>query len=499
MRAFSSIITFGRFSRVLVLPAAGLFIAVAVVAIALLATGPASGQAQPAVCTDLEIDQDGDYTPGSSADLTLTFTPDGCSPGSLNREFTIFLHEDIGFPSEFDKDDVVIIAGGRFVPDWVSPSEGRGEPHEIQLPGCQSWRRGSGDPGVCDEADYPVVIELRNFKLPDQPDTVDEPYEITVGWNDGQTLTDNVRVDATLEIDGDNEIGYGETVTLLGAGFEGITSVEIYVLADGGSQACDIANSSNWSGWTRVGSAQVGSDYRFSSEFEVTSTQFRSAVRHQICAVDGAGNTNGTSISILITAGLEIVGSSEVSPGDQVTLKFIGGSGGRVDSVSVAGRQLQREMWSHSGDNLRITLPTNASGTVVITVYIGTNPVSAKVTIGDAELTVSGIPSRGASLGVQFLVRSNNLPGTEVCQVTLDGIRLAFLDEGNDRVRSSGDCPEIQRGGRFLAPVALLNENGSINSDLINKLLDSEERRSWKSPATPACMPPQISRWPRPS
>ena len=96
----------------------------------------------------------------------------------------------------------------------------------------------------------------------------------------------------------------------------------------------------------------------------------------------------------MITAGLEIVGSSEVShPGDQVTLKFIGGSGGQRNRR--AGRRTAGACWSHAGDNLIVTLPTNVSGTVVITVYIGTNPVSAKVTIGDADLTVSGIPSRG--------------------------------------------------------------------------------------------------------
>ena len=129
--------------------------------------------------------------------------------------------------------------------------------------------------------------------------------------------------------------------------------------------------------------------------------------------------------------------------------------------------------YSLAGDNIIVTLPTNVSGTVVITVYIGTNPVSAKVTIGDADLTVSGVPSRGVALGQQFLVRSNNLPGDEVCQVTLGGIPLAFLDEGNDRVRSSGDCPEIQSGGRFLGTVAVLNDDGNIRSDLITKLLDS--------------------------
>ena len=220
--------------------------------------------------------------------LTFRFTPDGCSPGPLNQEFTIFLHEDIGFPSEFDKDDIRIIAGGRFVPEWVDDSVGSGEPHEITLPGCQSWRRGSGDPGVCDDANFPVVIGLENFKLPEQRATADDPYEVAIEWN-GVRLTDSVAVDAALEIAGDTEVGYGETVEVRGFGFTENVSVDLYtrLISGSGTEACTGATGS---GWTEIGDGTiVGSDYRFTSSVEISSNQFRSAGRYQICAVDGAG------------------------------------------------------------------------------------------------------------------------------------------------------------------------------------------------------------------
>ena len=450
MRAFSSIITFGRFSRALAWSAAGLMFLAVATGVTLLAIDPGLVQAQAPDCTAMELDQDGDYTPGSSVDLTFKFTPDGCSPGELNQEFIIFLHEDIGFPSGFDEDDVVILAGGRFVPDWVSDAVGRGEPHEIELPGCQSWRRGSGDPGVCDEAAYPVVIELRNFKLPEQPDTDDDPYEVSIEWDGGQTLTDNIRVDATLEIDDDNEVGYGETVEIEGLGFTDGLSVDLYARDAANPEGCGNAGGS---GWTSIGMASVGSDHRFESDVEIATNYFRNAGAYEVCAVDGAGVRSVEALRIIITGGLEVVGNSEVAPGDEVTLKFIGGGSSDVSAVRVAGREATS---TRAGDNLIVTLPTNAHGTVAITVYLRNgNTLSAKVTIGDAELTVHGVPSRGLGLGAQFLVRSNNLPGTQVCQVSLGGIPLAFLDDDQDGIRSSGDCPEIERGGRFFAPVAL--------------------------------------------
>lgn len=459
---------FLRSPRAFVWPTAGLLLAAAVaaVAIALLAGNAGAVQAQQGC--DLVLDQDDDYTPGSTFDLTFKFTPEDCKPGEFTSEFTIFLHEDITIPSGFDKQDVIIIAGGRFSPDWVDPNRGSGEPHEIELPGCQSWRRGSGDPGVCDNTSPPVVIELNNLQLPDQPDNDDDPYIATIQWDGGSPLTERVRVDATVDIDGDDEAGYGETIKLRGAGFEENVTVEIYAMPNTGSVSCREANAGGWSGWTQVGTAEVGSNYRFTAEIDISSTQFRSAVRHQICAVDGAGNTNGTSISLVITAGLELIGSSEVSPGDRVTFKLVGGGALASNPVRVQGRQ--HDQWSRSGDNLIVTLPPSASGRVTVGVTLASGKfVSTIITIRDADLSVR--PDSGLGLGEQFLVSSNNLAGNQVCQVSLDGVPLAFLDEGQDSVE---DCRDVARGGRFVAPVAMIGKNGRINSDLITKLLESD-------------------------
>lgn len=451
-------------------PAAGLLlaVAVAVVAMALLVTNPGMALAQSSDACDLDdaVTGGSETTPGASIDFTFRFT-DGCA--APVDEIVIVLHEDITVPSDFDEDDVVIFAGGRYTPLFADPGES-GDDTEIVLPQCVSWRQQGSDDVSPDCTSVSLnAIRLEGLVLPDTPPEDDEPYYVTIEWGDGNPLVSKVGVNATLELDGDNEVGYGETIEIEGLGFSADLSVFLYAKPSSSSEDCSAASGS---GWTEIGSTTVDPDHRFAVDVEITSNRFRSSGRYQICAIDGDGIPSNKSLPIEVTGGVEVVGRDEVSPGAEVTLRFIGGGSTNVTAVRVAGRQAN---YSLAGNNIIVTLPTNVSGTVVISVYIGSNdPISAKVTIGDADLTVSGVSSRGVGLGGQFLVRSNDLPGDEVCQVTLGGIPLAFLDDGNDRVRSSGDCPEIQRGGRFLGTVAVLNDDGSIRSDLINKLLDSD-------------------------
>ena len=314
-----------------------------------------------------------------------------------------------------------------------------------------------------------MSIQLENFKLPGQRATEDDGYEVTIVWGDTR-VTGKVAVDATLEIVGDGEVGYGETVEFRGFGFTDGVSVDLYAksISGSGTEPC---SSATGSGWTEIGDGTtVGTDHRFTSQVEISSNQFRSAGRYQVCAVDGAGVESVVNPLITVTAGLEFVGSSEVSPGDRVTLKIVGGgSGVQVDEVRVAGRLLPSGQWSLSGDSILVTIPPTASGTVTIGATLDGKFVSANITVKDADLSVR--PDSGLGLGEPFLLSSNNLAGTEVCQVSLDGVPLALLADGQD---STTGCSEIARGGRFVAPAAMLNSNGDISSDLIIKLLESD-------------------------
>ena len=190
--------------------------------------------------------------------------PSGCHPdgdGGLRDEITITLHQDIGVPSGFGQDDIRFTAPQRFNLDWADISRGDDddEPHEIVLPGCSGWRAGSSDRDVCGEAGPPVSIRLRGLRLPGKPDP-DDGYTVTVRWGeDGKTFRATVGVDATLEVSGDDEVGYGEKARFRGFGFSDGLTVNLYALFSTSSVSCG----SRTGDWREIGSAAVGADYGF--------------------------------------------------------------------------------------------------------------------------------------------------------------------------------------------------------------------------------------------
>ena len=457
-------------------------VAVAALALALAVLGASSGPAGAAAmsqtatstpCNALDLDQSGDTTPGETFNLTMRFLPAGCSPdgnGGLSDEITITLHQDIGVPAGFDKENIRLGAPQRFSLEWADISRGGDddEPHEIELPGCSGWRAGSSDRNVCDEAGPRVSIQLRGLRLPSKPDP--DGYEATVRWGeDGEIFRDTVGVDATLEVAGDEEVGYGEKARFQGFGFSDGLTVNLYALPSTSSVSC-VSRTGNW---REIGSAAVGADYSFTIDAEVTTASFPRAGKYQICAADGAGVSNANNVDIEVSAGLELEGGDrEARPGGRVTLRLTGGGGLRVENVFVAGRRLPTSGWSHAGSTLTVTLPPGVSGTVSVRAELDSGrSVSANVTIGDAELRVSGVSAAGAGLGQSVFVSAEDLSGNEVRRVSLGGVRLAFLD--GDRIYESGQYPQVNRG-RFNAGVVIANESGNITADLISKFLASD-------------------------
>lgn len=139
MRGFKRVFIYGGPRRALACAAAGLLLAVAGLALAALMATSDSVMAQQG-CQP-EISQD-DTVPGEDFDLTFDF---GSNCSAPDQEITILLHEDIGVPSDFDEDDVLIFAGGRYYPAFVDLGE-VDDDTEIVLPQCSGWRlRGDED------------------------------------------------------------------------------------------------------------------------------------------------------------------------------------------------------------------------------------------------------------------------------------------------------------------------------------------------------------------
>ena len=454
---------------------AGLVLAVTALVAAAVSENHAAasivGQSQPAECAVLVLDQDDDYTPGARVDLELTFTDaDGdrnCLPGLPTDEITIELPEELNLPDRYDQDHIVLRAGSRYQPNWMDVYHGDGEPHQIQLPGCVEWEF-YGARADCDEVNLAAFhIRLNGLRLPPDPPPDDETYTVSVKWDSGKKLTFSLRVDPTLVIDDhddDETVNYGETVAFTGIGFTRGVTAKLFANQQGGSGDC---SASDVSDWREIASATVGSDYRFTADVPIDTSNFRRAGKYQLCVRDGAARKLARSISVTVAAGLIISGSGSVSPGEEIRLRIVGGNPG-IRTVYVGGRPAQ---WRIASDSLYVTLPPSQSGTVTISAVFGEDrSISTNITISNAELDFT-VLGNGVGLGQTLLVSARQLAGSEVCRARLDGVDVALLDDSRDRA----DCVPIHGGGSFNASILLADPNGNISGELIDKMISLED------------------------
>ena len=428
-------------------------------------------------CTDEVVKaKQSKSVPGSSFDLTFEF-PGNCQPEGYREAFiTIVLDEAIGVPAGFDRGDVIIFAPGRYYSSFVIAGTTESDDHEIEVAGCGQWRYSLSDNNNvrCSESENLRGIQLRGLTLPNRP-AVDpnEGYPVAIQWGNNRAFTGKIGVDATLKVNGDKLVGFGESIKFEGSGFSDGVTVNLYAQPGTSSVACTNAGGA---GWTNIGSTNVGSDYRFVSEVDIFTNVFRSAGKYLVCAVDGAGVHSGTTLIIEIEVGLEVVGagsSIEFQPGQQITLSIEGGGSNLgIESILVAGQSLGPGEYQRAGNNIFITIPTGRAGTFTVAVtFTGGQTATVNITIAAFDLLVQGVGAAGISMGQTAVASASNLPGNQVCNVTLAGIRLAFLD--GDRIDSDG-CVPLLSGGRLVGNFVMADQNGSITSDLIRRLLDSD-------------------------
>ena len=452
---------------------AGLILA----ATALLATTASENRAAalpmgqtPTTCTDLRIDQDDDNTPGARVDLELTFLTqangDGnCEPGDRADEITIKLPKELNIPDDFDKSDVTIRATGpRYQPVWMDLYRGDSDPHEIRLPGCAEWESYGARVDCNDVTLSHVRITLNNLRLPAYPPPEDETYDVSVKWDSGQELTSSLLVYPTLEIDDDDEpVRYGETVTFTGIGFTRGVTANVYANQGGNSSTCSATDVSDW---REIASPVVGSDYRFTTDVLIDTSDFRNSGRYQVCVRDGAARSLIRPINMTVAAGLIVSGSGSVSPGEEVRVRLVGGNPG-ILAMYVGGRPAK---WRISSDSLYVTLPPDKSGTVQIrAVFSDESSASATITISDAELDFN-IVGNGVGLGQTLLVSARQLAGDEVCRARLDGVDVALLGDSRRRAK----CVSVHNG-RFNASILLADPNGDVSRELIDKVISLKD------------------------
>ena len=270
-----------------------------------------------------------------------------------------------------------------------------------------------------------------------------------------------------------NLVGFGESIKFKGSGFSDGVTANLYAQPGTGSDVCTNAGGGSW---TNIGSTNVGSDHRFESDVEISTNVFRSAGKYLVCAADGAGVHSGTALIIEIKVGLKVVGAGagiEFQPGQEIALSIEGGASNlSIESVLVAGQTLGSGEWRRVGNNIYVTIPPGRAGTFTASVtFAGGQTASVNITIAAFDLLVQGVGAAGIGMGQTAVVSASNLPGDKVCNVTLAGIRLAFLD--GDRINSGG-CVPLLRGGRLIGNIVMTDQNGVVTPDLIRRLLDTD-------------------------
>ena len=430
------------------------------------------------VCTAATIQQS-KAVPSARFDLTFTFAGNCRPEGFTGATFTVLIHADIGVPSGFVKENVYInTTRGSFVPNYLFDSTTEDGDEELDIAGCGQWRpigaSSNSASTKCADVGSLRSIQLRGLTLPSRPaSAAEETYDVSIRWDSNPAFAGTIDVGATLEIDGDKLVGFGETIRLEGSGFSDGVTVNLYAQPGTSSVVCAGIGGG---GWTNIGSANVGSDHRFVSEVEVSTNVFRSAGKYLVCAVDGGGVDSGTALIIEIKVGLEVVGAGsgiQIQPGQQITLSIEGGGANSgIEAILVAGQVLGPGEWQRSGNNIFVTIPPGRAGTFTVAVtFTGGQTATANITVAAFDLLVQGIGASGIGMGQTAVVSASNLPGDKVCSVTLAGIRLAFLD--GDRIDSDG-CIALLRGGRLVGNFVMADENGDVTPDLIRRLLDSD-------------------------
>ena len=429
------------------------------------------------VCTTATVQQS-KAVPSATFDLTFAFAGNCRPAGFTDATFTVLLHEDIGVPTGFGKDDIYVnSARGSFVPNYAFKRSDDDGDEEIEIAGCGQWRPIGASPNSasakCADVGSLRSIQLRGLTLPSRPaSAAEETYDVSIRWGSNAAFLGTIDVGATLEIEGDKLVGFGESIKFKGSGFSDGVTANLYAQPGTGSDVCTNAGRGSW---TNIGSTNVGTDHRFESDVEISANVFRSAGKYLVCAVDGGGVHSGTALIIEIKVGLKVVGAGagiEFQPGQEIALSIEGGGSNLgIESVLVAGQLLGPGEWRQVGNNIYVTIPPGRAGTFTASVtFAGGQTASVNITIAAFDLLVQGVGAAGIGMGQTAVVSASNLPGDNVCNVTLAGIRLAFLD--GDRIDPEGCVPLLR--GRLIGNIVMTDQNGVVPPDLIRRLLDSD-------------------------
>ena len=267
----------------------------------------------------------------------------------------------------------------------------------------------------------------------------------------------------------DEDNGRGTPITITGSGFNDGTVAEAFVFegVEGTTPECDEVL-----GGTSLGTADVGSDDKFTIAFTVHQDDFAPGAVNYICAADNdSPNRQASAVKTFELQDSLTIDPMSVNSGDEVTLKprdYVGD----VVSVELAGEK----MWTAASgdvDDFAVTpdgsdylfdMPGGLSGIVPVKVNFSTGNATGTITVTPSGLELSKTevaPNETIIIsGSGFSENSTIL----VSEIKIDGKALVVDNAGT---RGTGDARNIQTtsSGEFTATVSVWHD-GSGNPAL---------------------------------
>ena len=303
------------------------------------------------------------------------------------------------------------------------------------MAGCGQWRYSLSDNNnvSCSESENLRSIQLRGLTLPNRPAAdPNEGYPVAIQWGNNRAFTGKNRRRCYFESQWRQAGRFRANPSKFeGSGFSDGVTVNLYAQPGTSSVACTNAGGAGWD------------QHRFPPTWVPTIASSRRSTSPPMCSVPpantwsvlsmGAGVHSGTTLIIEVEVGLEVVGAGsgiEFQPGQQITLSIEGG-GSNLGIESIPRRR------AVVGPRRNISEPATISSSLSQPAEPAPLPWPLPLPVGKPppptspsrafDLLVQGVGAAGISMGQTAVASASNLPGNQVCNVTLAGIRLAFL------------------------------------------------------------------------
>ena len=396
-------------------------------------------------------------------------------PGSIAKENVVF--EAQGTPttggSEVDVDTTFAAAaveiddGGTI----LNPDEDKDDDEDVVVISARIPDMKDGDATGYPQAGQTLVMVVSTaagIKNPSEAGSHSVGYSIIGGTDDRAgdaeiTLTD-LPTEAKISLSADDG-GRGKEVTITGTGFNNDTTATVYVLtmANGATSGMSCLSLLADGDKVSLGTAEVGSDDKFSVAFTVSNDDFDKGEVNYICARDDDAPKNRTADAVKT---FDMTPSLSVSPdsansGEEVTLKPRDFDGGVV-TVSLDGKETATFDGStdppttggdftlmKDGSDYTFDMPGGLSGTVQVSFNQGDVTKRTTIAVDPSNLDLS--KAEVAPNETIIISGSGFSEDAEICvgDIKIDGKALKVDDAGT----SEDNDPDIKcddKGDRYV-------------------------------------------------